>query len=33
VTELDLHINDPDFAEEAARRLIDMLARRENRGI
>jgi len=26
VTELDLHINDPEFAEAAAQRLIDLLA-------
>jgi uncharacterized protein (UPF0261 family) len=26
VTELDLHINDPEFAEAAASRLVDMLA-------
>ena len=29
VTELDLHINDPEFAEAAAQRLIEMLAARE----
>jgi uncharacterized protein (UPF0261 family) len=29
VTELDLHINDPAFAEAAARKLIDLMGTRD----
>ena len=29
VEELDLHINDPEFAEAAARKLIELMTRRE----
>jgi uncharacterized protein (UPF0261 family) len=31
VEELDLHINDPEFAEIAARRLVDLIRRRDSR--